>query len=229
MKLIRFSAVLCFSAFFFLSAQDAAAQVEIGIKVSPSIASTRTIAQSKYNLKSDGASGGFGFGVIADYFFGVNYAFSTGLLYNIKGGDVAYNYSESIDGTTTVKSAEDALSLHYLEVPLSLKLFTNEVAPDVRVYFQAGGSLNAMLAGRVNGDKVDSYGDKYTKRFNLFEIDGLLGAGAEWQLGQSTKLFGGLSYHHGLTDIDSFYEEELGDSKIELKNSTFAIDFGIKF
>ncbi len=232
MKLIRLSAVLALTAISFLGAQNASAQVEIGVKVSPSVASTRTIAQSKYNLKNEGSSLGIGFGVVADYFFGANYAFSTGLIYNIKGGDVSYDYTPTatLDNPTPTRlKGTDELGLHYLEVPISLKLFTNEVAPDVRVYFQAGGSVNAMLGARVGGEKVNNNGDKFTKRFNLFELDGLLGAGAEWQMGESTKVFGGLSYHHGLTDVDDYYEKQFGDKKIELKNSTFALDFGVKF
>ncbi|MBC3540462.1 porin family protein [Rufibacter sediminis] len=231
MKMIRFTPlVLAFAALFCFS-QEASAQVEIGVKVSPSVTSTRTIAKDQYNFKNDGAGVGFGLGVIADYFFGTNYAFSSGLLYNVKGGEVAYNYTQNVDGVTTNKSGSDDINLQYLEIPLTLKLFTNEVAPETRLYFQAGGSLNTMLAAKVNDKKVeDSSGDKYTKRFNTFEIGAVLGAGAEWQLGQSTKVFGGLSYHRGLTDVDdNYYSGTFGDKKVELKNNSFALDFGIKF
>ncbi|WP_210461988.1 porin family protein [Rufibacter roseolus] len=230
MKMIRFTPlVLVLAALLFLS-QEASAQIEIGVKVAPSVTSTRTIAKDQYNFKNEGAGVGFGMGVIADYFFGANYAFSTGLLYNVKGGEVSYDYRQMNGTAETRITGSDDINLQYLEIPVSLKLFTNEVATDTRLYFQAGTSLNTMLAAKVNDKKVDTEGDKYTKRFNTFEIGAVLGAGAEWQLGESTKLFGGLSYHRGLTDVDDdYYAGTFSDNKVELKNSSFALDFGIKF
>ncbi|WP_181307863.1 porin family protein [Rufibacter sp. XAAS-G3-1] len=228
MKMIRFTPLVFILAALFFCSQEASAQVEIGVKVSPSVTSTRTIARDQYNFKNDGASAAFGMGIIADYFFGANYAFGSGLLYSTKGGEVSYDYSP-VAGTFL--RASDDINLQYLEIPLTLKLFTNEISSGTRLYFQAGGSLNTMLAAKVNDRKVDNNsGDRYTKRFNTFEIAALLAAGAEWQLGQSTKLFGGISYHRGLTDIDNnYYSDLFSDKKVELKNSSFALDFGIKF
>ncbi|MFA1772283.1 porin family protein [Rufibacter glacialis] len=230
--MIRFTPLVLVLAALLFCSQKATAQIEIGVKVSPSINSTRTIAKDQYNFKNKGADAGFGMGIIADYFFGANYAFSSGLIYNGKGGEVAYDYTIPTaggTGTTQMKGSDD-ISLQYLEIPVSLKLFTNEVAPDTRLYFQAGGSLNTMLAAKVNDKKVDSEGDKFTKRFNTFEVGAVLGAGAEWALGESTKLFGGLSYHRGLTDVDDdHYSGIFNDNKVELKSSSFALDFGIKF
>ncbi|GAB2552208.1 porin family protein [Rufibacter soli] len=232
MKMIRISSLIVVMATVLFCSQEAAAQVEIGVKVSPSVTSTRTIAKDQYNFKNDGAGVGFGLGVIADYFFGTNYALSTGLQYNVKGGEVAYDYTfpTSVGSGTKRVSGSDDINLQYIEIPVALKLFTNEVATDTRVYFLAGGSLNTLLAAKVNDKKVDSEGDKFTKRFNTFEIGALLGAGVEWQLGESTKVFGGLSYQRGLTDVDDdFYSGIFEDSKVELKNNTFSIDLGLKF
>ncbi|QHL87765.1 outer membrane beta-barrel protein [Nibribacter ruber] len=233
MKMIRCITATAFALALVFSSHNASAQVEIGVKISPSLAFSRTIAQDKYKFDGEGAKPGFGIGVIADYFFGANYAVSSGLIYNIKGGNVAYNYSypdpASVGGTIT-KSGKDELSLQYLEIPVALKLFTNEITPETRFYFQAGTSLNTMLNAKVNEKKVDPDGDKYTKRFNTFEIDVLIGIGAERNLGQSTKLFGGITYHRGLTDADdSYYSDLFGDDKVELKNNSFSLDLGIKF
>ncbi|WP_153042639.1 porin family protein [Rufibacter ruber] len=236
MKTIRYSILFCLVAILFLGSRHAEAQVEIGVKFAPSITSNRTLAQDKYNFEGDGVGGGFGVGVMADYFFGANYAVSSGLMYNIKGGTVRYSYTQPIapgalDGATSITmSGEDDLSLQYLEIPIALKLFTNEISTDTKLYFQAGGSLNTMLAAKVNDKKVDSEGDKFTKRFNLFEIDVLIGVGVERQIGVSTKLFGGITYHRGLTDVDDdHYAGIFKDDKVELKNDVFSLDFGIKF
>ncbi|ALI99282.1 porin family protein [Rufibacter tibetensis] len=231
MKMIRFTPLVLFLAALLFGSQEASAQIEIGVKVSPSVTSTRTIAKEQYNFKNDGARVGFGMGVIADYFFGANYAFSSGLIYNIKGGNVAYDYRQSSGTTQTIIEGSDDINLQYLEIPVSIKLFTNEISAGTRVYFQAGTSLNTLLAAKVNDRKVDNdTGDRFTQRFNTFEIGAILGAGVEKQLGQSTKLFGGLSYHRGLTDVDDdYYASIFSDSKVELKSSSFALDFGVKF
>lgn len=229
MKTNRYYLVFPLLAILFFGSREASAQVEIGVKFTPSLTSNRTVAQDKYNFDGQGVSGGFGLGVVADYFFGTNYAVTSGLMYNIKGSTVKYTYTPD-DAIGISQKIEEDLSLQYLEIPIALKLFTNEIATDTKLYFQAGGSLNTMLAAKVNDKKVDASGDKYTKQFNLFEVDVLVGAGVEYQLGTSTKLFAGVTYHRGLTDVDdSRYSRILRDDKVELMNNAFSLDFGIKF
>ncbi len=201
------------------------AQVEIGLMVSPTISSPRFIAEDKYNFKNEGGKLGLGVGVIADYFFAQNYAFSTGLVYRSKGGELSYT---STDGNGQSVKVQDDNSLQYVELPLSLKLFTNEVAPGTIIYFQVGGSLNTKVSANVNDKKViDS--EKVLKRFNIFEADAILGGGAEFEMGQSTKIFTGITYHRGLSNIDDHYSKVLEDKNISIKNSGFSLDVGVKF
>ncbi len=204
------------------------AQIEIGLQVSPTIAGNRFIAEDRYNFEKESSSLRLGVGVIADYFFAQNYAFSTGLLYRAKGSEISYNYTRENGGVTETISGKDDLTIQYIELPITLKLFTNEVAPGTIAYFQVGGSLNTKVAAQVNDKKVID-GEKIIKRFNIFEADVLLGGGAEFQMGQSTKLFAGLTYHRGLTDIDDFYEKKLGDKNIAIKNNGVSLDVGVKF
>lgn len=216
--------VLCLVAGF-----SAMAQVEIGLMLSPTITGNRFIAEDRYNFEKESSSLRLGVGVVADYFFSQNYAFSTGLIYRSKGSEISYNYTrEDGTGTTISTSGKDDISLQYIELPVTLKLFTNEVAPGTIAYFQVGGSLNTKVAAQVNNKKVID-GDRIGKRFNIFEADAILGGGVEFQMGQSTKIFGGLTYHRGLSDIDDYYEKQLGDKNIALKNNGVSIDIGVKF
>ena len=73
-----------------------------------------------------------------------------------------------------------------------MKLFTNEIAPATRLYFQVGGSLNVPIGTRVNDAKF--YKDQATGIENkagdyiyFFDADALVAAGAEYELGKSTK------------------------------------------
>lgn len=213
---------------FLVAGFTSMAQVEIGLMVSPTISSPRFIAEDKYNFNNEGGKLGLGVGVIADYFFAQNYAFSTGLVYRSKGGEISYRYTRDDNGTTITTEGKDDNSLQYIELPISLKLFTNEIAPGTILYFQVGGSLNTKVSAKVNEEKVIN-GDKVSKRFNIFETDAILGAGAEFQMGESTKLFTGLTYHRGLSNIDDYYRDVLNDKNIGLKNNGFSLDVGVKF
>lgn len=208
----------------------AQAQVEIGLKISPNIGTNRVSSTRDFKLTSDGARVHFGGGLVVDYFFGENYAFTTGLELIGKGGTIKTRVLGLADTTTE-------LGLQYLQLPVGIKLFTNEVAPDTRVYFQLGGEVGALIGGKVNGNKNEptSASRKVTKGFNTPELGVALGIGAEMQMGKSTKVFGGFSYRRGLTDIadDSFLNAEENkdfDSKeIVIQNSLFALDLGLKF
>jgi len=215
-----------FFAAFFLMTSAAFAQWEIGLKLTPSIAGNRVVAPDNFNFKNLNAKTHFGGGVIADYFFTENYAFSTGLIYNARGAGVSYNYTPA---TGARLQGSDEFSIQYLEIPVTLKLYTNDIATDTKVYFQAGGSLDPRISAKVNNDKLDANDNKNTKHFNFMDISVLIGAGAEKQVGESTKVFGGLSYHRGLADIDNYYEDQFGTKNIEIKNSYFALDLGLKF
>ncbi|RYE91233.1 MAG: PorT family protein [Cytophagaceae bacterium] len=217
-------------------APAAFAQVEIGLKVSPSISYLRTDSPSATAFASENAKFSFGGGVFMDYFFGQNYAFNTGLFLTGKGGTVSYNEARSgVTGAAIITRVEQKIAMQYLELPLTVKLFTNEVAPDTRIYFQVGGSLAVPVQVRLNGEKyyTDPFdGNNQTKAgSHVFDIDANLigGIGAEYQLGQSTKLLAGLSYHHGLIDTDRYFEKTRKFDSVNIKNSVFALDLGLKF
>jgi hypothetical protein len=214
-------------------APAAFAQVEIGLKISPSIAYLRPDSPSGTSFSSENSKFSFGGGVFMDYFFGENYAFNTGLFLTGKGGTISYNEQASTrPGVTRV---EQKIAMQYLELPLTIKLFTNEVMPDTRVYFQVGGSLAVPVQVRINGEKyyTDAYNNNSQTKAgkHVLDIDANIigGAGVEYQLGQSTKLLAGISYHHGLVDFDRYFERTRGFSDVNIKNSVFALDLGLKF
>lgn len=216
-------------------APAAFAQVEIGLKVSPSISYLRTNSQSN-DFQNGNSKLGFGGGIFIDYFFGENYAFNTGLFLTGKGGSYAYKENSvlgtPVAGTTTVTQK---LGIDYLELPVTIKLFTNEIASGTRLYFQVGPSVAVPVGARLNGDKYTNdpfNSNAQTKSSDrVFAVDfNVLGSvGAEYQLGHSTKVLTGISYHHGLVDLDRYFEKDRGFKDVSIKNSVFALDLGLKF
>lgn len=218
----------------------ASAQFEIGLKVSPSITSLRAESPKSTaigdNFASAGSKLGFGGGLVVDYFFGENYAFSTGLLLTGKGGTISYNETKNSTGGGNGLNFTNSLkiSTQYLELPVSVKLFTNEIATDTRLYFQVGGSLNVPIGTRMDGEKYytdpsNNTSIKASDYVLFIDADALAGLGAEYQLGKSTKLFAGLSYHRGLVNIDHYFEKTRGFKDVTIKNSSFSLDVGVKF
>lgn len=205
------------------TAVTASAQVEIGIKLSPSVAYLRADGPSQYSFESEKSKLGIGGGLVVDYFFGQNYAFGTGLQLTSKGGTVSYM------ANTTTQDPEQKISLQYLEVPLTVKLFTNDITTDTKLYFQLGGKIGGLVAARIDGDKFYQGNEKSRKHFIIPDAALLGGFGAEYQVGQSTKVFAGLSYHHGLANIDRYFEKTLDFNDVTLKNGEVALDLGIKF
>ncbi|AMJ64444.1 hypothetical protein AXW84_02640 [Hymenobacter sp. PAMC 26628] len=219
------------------SATAVSAQVEIGIKVSPSVTYLRTDAASTYQFKDEKSQLGFGGGLIVDYFFGENYAFSTGLMLTGKGGTYSYqkDYRALNPNDPLIPKGDvQKLSTQYLELPLTVKLFTNEIAPATRLYFQLGGSLAVPIGARINGEKryTDPDTNEETTALShvlFIDANALVAFGAEYQLGRSTKLLAGLSYHRGLVNLDHYFEKTRGFSDVTIKNNVFALDLGMKF
>lgn len=219
------------------SATAASAQVEIGLKVSPSITYLRAESPSTTAFANESSKFSFGGGLIVDYFFGENYAFSTGLFLTGKGGTVSYTDKAVVGGVVGVTPVRvnQKIAIQYLELPGTIKLFTNELAPATRLYFQLGGSLAVPIATRINDDKF--YKDPYdnnnetqaSSHVLAIDVNALLGAGVEYQLGHSTKLLAGISYHRGLVDLDRYFEKNRGFSQVTIKNNVFALDLGMKF
>jgi hypothetical protein len=211
------------------------AQVEIGLKVSPSVNYLRADAPTENAFKSEGSQLGFGGGLVVDYFFGENYAFSTGLQLTGKGGSYSYQYKDP-NGSGSLSGGTTKLGIQYLEAPVTIKLFTNEIATDIRLYFQAGASVAVPIGARLNGEKrfVDpTTGGETTAIKHVFFVDAnaLAGFGAEYQLAKSTKVFAGLSYHRGLLNLDNYFDDERNPKlkDVTLKNNVFAVDLGLKF
>lgn len=209
---------LLFFALLFL--QTAYAQSKIGIKFSPTLSTNRinfTSEGGRYSVTPNGVGGRFIFGPIFDLFVTDNYYFSTGLLYAPKRIGISVTDTQSPNN-----SSDQVYRLQYLQLPASLKLFTNELALDTRVYFQIGGSLDVKIASNAK----DEYAIQYINRTRFFDFTVQLGTGVEYRLGYNTLLFGGFFYNRGLINAVTRTHEGLD---INVKNDMVGLDLGVKF
>ncbi|UII22186.1 porin family protein [Fulvivirga ligni] len=204
---------LLFLSFLFISI-GSYAQVELGVKFSPTISTSRVSSDADdVNFDGNGAALRFAAGPFADIAFSENYYISTGLF--------LVSNRATFEVTSGPERHEEEHNLQYLQVPLALKLYTNEIALDKRIYFQVGTTMEFKVK-----EKSDSE-IQLIEDFKLFNSTLQVGFGLDYKIGLNTSLFGGLSYNRGL--INAVSERAEGVPKFTLKNDYVGIDLGIKF
>ena len=189
-------------------------QFELGLQLSPSLSFNRIDDdEATVGLSTNGVGARIIGGVIADFYIRENYYFNTGLFFVPKRVGI-----EDADN-----NIEEAYRLHYLQLPATLKLYTNEIALDMRLYFQVGMTLDVKVLEDELSDEV-----AYVQNFRPIDANVLLGSGVEYRIGYSTTLYGGFSYRRGLVNVvkDQF-DPNVGE--IIIKNDLLSLDLGVKF
>jgi len=201
--------------FIFLLQIPLQAQTKIGIKVAPSFIINR-IKNVPDTIDLTINTLGFRpvIGLLVDMPISDQYFFQIGANYVSK--PVKFEY-KSNDQSTKAKK----YTLQYLQVPFSLKMYTNEIALDKRIYAQVGTQMDIQLYKDDENPQVELI-DKFTAvSFTLY-----LGAGLEFQLGTHTALLAGISYNRGLSNLA---EKDFLSNTLILKNDLLSFDVGIKF
>jgi hypothetical protein len=224
-----------------LIAQDS--KFRLGIRFAPGLSSNRvTDVDEKDLLSFDNNKSGIRFsaGLTGDFYFGKNYSFYTGLWYTVYRVGVSYSGSDTLAGF----SGESIHNMQHVQIPVALKLFTNEVATDTKLYFVLGGTLGAKInekekewvtnknTGKPDALKVSE--SSKGKAYSFGDIGLLLGMGLEYQMGESTRLFGGLSYNRGLLNVASkkgpfWVRERDAEGYYNVSISLISLEAGIKF
>ncbi len=178
-------------------AQSTGSKFHFGVKATPSLAWIKTDPSGL----NDGTPFGFGYGLITDFGFADRYAFSTGIEVAYRGGKT----KEAIDTFIVSKS----YSLQFIEVPLTLKLKTNEIGY-LTYFFQVG--IAPGYAIRTRADVKTEYTNKSTPTksesnvdvnddINNFNLSLIIAAGAEYNLSGNTSLLLGITFDNGFLDI----------------------------
>jgi hypothetical protein len=210
-----------------LSTLGASAQSKLGLKFSPIISSSRiTLVDSVYDVEQSASKVAFSLGLIYDHQISETYFISTGLIYLPKS--LGYNLIRE-DGAALTSSADgkrnptESYKVQYLQIPTTLKLFTNEILPDGKIFFQVGTALEFL----VNSLPRDEDYDQITE-FKKMDFSVILGTGFEYRAGINTTIFAEVSYQRGLVNqikaLQNTYQEELF-----IRSNLVSIDLGIKF
>ncbi len=220
-----------------LTAQN---KLRLGLTASPNIG---WINPDTRGVDSDGSRLGFKYGVIVDYSFAENYALSTGAFINHMGGKI--KFPEEIS-SNSFGSSESVVKLQYVDLPISLKLRTNEIGY-ITYFGQIGfeGSIN--IGAKTDLKSFDSNGkevfsadnEKISDEIKLFRASLVVGIGAEYNISGNTSIVGGLSFHNGFTNIFDFDVPKTDKNgqllttgetqKVKANNNFISLDIGVLF
>ncbi|MBO9698582.1 MAG: PorT family protein [Sporocytophaga sp.] len=202
-------------------------QVKLGLKFAPGFSFNRFTGEDQ-NGYSSYKKNGIGLRFIAGpevyFLMGDNAALVTGIWFSSRRVGLKYH--------TPFGDVKETYNLQYVSLPLYLKLYTNEVATDMKVYFNVGGTFDVKV--KDNNIKTNLATPSITK---WKPIDAMitLGTGIQLQMGESTYLLAGISYNRGLvntignktkfTDING----NNVDPKIKVNTDLLLLDIGLRF
>ena len=211
--------ILALSVFLFSLATVSLAQdFRFGLHFSPNISWVKT---NSTNLESNGSGVNFGYGLIAEFNLGDRYAVATGL--TVQENSLKIKYTDDVISYTT------DLKMRYIEIPVALKLKTNEIGaftyfgkfgltPQFRIKSQGETSIQPE-PGKANFNKYT-----FPIRTGL-----IFGFGTEYNISGDTRILLGLDFNNGFMNI--FQKDAFGEpsEKPKANSSYVALTLGVMF
>ena len=216
--------------------QQAVAQKKmyIGLKGSPGVS---WFQPKTTGLDSKGARLSFSYGLLTDFNFTDNYSFGTGLEVNHHSGEVKYT---DISGENIGTSTE-LLKLQYIEVPLTIKMRTNEIGY-FTYYGQFGLGASYLIGAKGDASFTGAETEEKSSDVNVyddvkpFRASLIIGLGAEYNVSGSTKLLIGVTFDNGFTNPlkGRVYEEDENGNitkgeKLKVTSNFISLNLGIIF
>jgi hypothetical protein len=177
--------------------------IRLSFIADPSVNWMRTSSSSVANGRS---TLGYDFGLNADCYFSDDerYSLSTGIQITNTGGELAYHSSSGFkfSGENLTASPKIKYQLRYVEIPLSIKLRTDEFN---RARYWGLFGLSAMVNISSKGTSNDGVLNKtnINDEVNLFNLAMNVGIGFDYDLGGSNSFTTGLIFQNGLMDVTS--------------------------
>ena len=191
---------------------------KIGIKIGPTLSNVRTATEGQNSeIRRDGTAVKFLLGAFVDIAFKENYFFQTGLNFASKSTNIRFT-----DNRIQAAPYQEEYKHEYLQLPLLLKFYTNEVVLDTRLYFNFGLVPEILL---TSDDKTS--GNVIISEFQPVDLSGNFGGGVEKSIGVNTRVFVGLAYNIGF--LNTVKTQSNAFDEIKLKSNLVSLEFGIKF
>lgn len=208
---------LIIASLVILSVNVSHGQTKLGLKLNPAIITQRlTFPDDSSSVKNGPNSFNLSVMLFADIEITQNYFFNTGIGYTSKRMNLEYFQQ---DGASTESKG---YNVQYVQIPATLKLYTNEIALDKKLYFQFGPLIEVAVHNKETNQDVT-----IIEKFQPVDISLLFAAGLEIQLAPQTAMQLGFNYTRGLINVAK--NSSVGAEDMVLKNDLYSIDIAIKF
>lgn len=200
-----------------IKAQDKSKPFNFSIRVGPNI---NWLKSNSDAVKFNGALFGFSWGALFEFPFKDNFSYVGGFNIHFAGGKI--NYTGSNQNIQVI--VDEQYTLKYLELPVILKLRTHEVN-GISYYGQMGLGTSFRLNSRVTRTFKLPANSSYSGSFERQDLNSdnltsfireslIIGVGVQYSLQENLKLFGGLNFNNGFTDILKKGPYNTGDPKV---------------
>jgi hypothetical protein len=204
-----------------VNAQDNG-KFRFGFKVEPNVS---WMSPKEKDIESTGSSLRFSYGMNADIMFTDNYAVGTGLSIMSNGGEIEYlRLYNNTDGEFITKTIRD-YNMKYVEIPLTLKLRTNEIGymtywfqfglglgvnidaradEEIEFLYQltdTGWSAGSESEGVVLPERILNDKEPIGSEARTFRTSLIIAAGVEYNLSGSTGIVGGITFNNGFSNV----------------------------
>lgn len=209
-------------------------EFKFGLQVFPSIVYSRVSPQAfeiatnqKNSYEGNGVRLRGGFGGFTDYHFTDNFVIHGGINFIVVGSGYKVN-------SYTGANFSEKHSLQYVQLPLALKIISNEIHNHLYFSFMAGITAEVAVAARINGEKEFQPApgapvEKYYSYFRPINSSLLINPGIEYRLNGNFRLIAGVTYARGLLDYARKRMIKHLPNDIDIFNDYFALNLGVKF
>ena len=243
MKLKRIATVMLLTTLTLFSskanAQDQ--RFRIGLKFSGNVSWFSPVSR---NIDRVGSSGGYSYGLMADYNFQKYYAFSGELLFTDLAGSIVHTdrlqYTDSTVGATSHSNVQYDYKMKYLQIPLSIKFKTKEFG--YWTYWAQFGMAPAFLTQatanisgktipfddptdiRVNRKENDDFHyDNFDDKIFLMRMPLIMGLGAEYNIAGNTSLYAGLRIDNDF--LNAFVADDFTQARLNYASLNVGVFF----
>jgi len=183
---------------------------KFGFKIAPAIGWLSPDAQ---DYEGGGSGFTFAWGFISDFTLMDNYFVSTGFNMSYFQGKLMYPYSFENENITYDGTMSRTYNLRYIEVPLSLKMKTNELIDNFQFFGLIGVNTGFKIRSKANDDfrgYNEFLNDSYSYSEEQVDIRDetaavkaslLVGAGTEYVIDESVSLIFGINFNNGFTNV----------------------------
>lgn len=202
-------------------AQEDYKPFRFGLHASPSVTWLKPDLQEYDN---EGTRMGFSYGMLAEFSMSNNYSLSTGIDISYFGGKLKYEDDleeyNLPDPNNEIGEITSTYSLQYLQIPVMIKMATNEIG--YFTYFANVGLGTSIRLGASVEDKHSTNSgenkqeiDDLSDDIAMFRESLIIGLGTEYSLGENISLIGSINFNNGFTTTikrDNIHLDKRGNS-----------------